>query len=929
MIRTLRHQNIGSRIFVAGLILAGSALSALGQGITKQSPPPNKKFVVEIVEEDVDIPVVRVFKFNGGLRTFFWQQPLMDQAEADLAQSVDYEECASAISSDGESVLLHEHNVGSPVFVRVVRRDGANKGFHLDDFHESLPGWKEHELRETKAGEHLVVNLIDQKPPSYAVWESTAGKWAELNLQTLQISSPGADREKTLNQLGLRQAREEIRRYQPEFLSKAITSFRQPLRRLVPALVSEEEDAAIFFPTSAYQFIAHQKQPQDRRLINRLLEAAPSPDYFEGFRILGVGSIERMRGDELMARWEGNTSRAFSYSAPGGLAANEKHYSLARVQGVLRLPFQPPDNGGLVRIFLIPDDLKKEGWDKNDRVWETSRKVASSLYHFGSENRSEFSFGFSTISPGKYRLKAVWDKRPPHAGRADSKAEITTPGDYESNETETFLLEPGDIRRGFILECTNQVGQAAEYFAADEVWKLENPAIYETNRFELGMRSLFEGAVSDLILKTNKTRSGFRLKWMQYTELDSWTTPTRSLSLSFGVPRVTEEGGEGSEVDYRVVLVDQHGCKFHGDTFPGSRHRVATFEMVPMSEDQFTVEIHSEEIQEPQETIVASFVMRNPLKGSPRNLEARETPVTAEADSLQIFLNKVEIGATDLFYWLSSSEIYGVPRVPINAADHSFSFKINGKPDTSWRKRSGAFIDRWGQPAGSVNDFCTEETEFTYRAAFIRDPATGEFGAEEKFVVPLETVPGLAESIPLNKAVILQNQRFRFLSVGGPGEFVYQDGQLVSSTNLPPRSTAYSTGHRDFFMKPRSSRSGVSPLMSMTENQTVVTRFPHLVCLRPQLGNSAATMPLEIDLVEKDPSIADANPWSTFTSGCILPSTPWSPFSFFALKLKPGSTNKQITLVVQKPVVAEFAVKIPKGSRAKPGTKEAQISTID
>ena len=63
---------------------------------------------------------------------------------------------------------------------------------------------------------------------------------------------------------------------------------------------------------------------------------------------------------------------------------------------------------------------------------------------------------------GSYRVKAIWDKRPPYQQNAQA-----TSGDYESIEAGPFEVRP-NATTNITFHCTNRVGEAANYYQADE-----------------------------------------------------------------------------------------------------------------------------------------------------------------------------------------------------------------------------------------------------------------------------------------------------------------------------------------------------------------------------------------------------------------------------------------------------------------------------
>jgi len=83
---------------------------------------------------------------------------------------------------------------------------------------------------------------------------------------------------------------------------------------------------------------------------------------------------------------------------------------------------------------------------------------------------SEVPFAFRTVMPGKYFIKAVWDKRAPFTDFEKPGA-----GDYESALTGPVELKAGMELMSIVLACTNRGPEGLEYYKADEqaarLWK--------------------------------------------------------------------------------------------------------------------------------------------------------------------------------------------------------------------------------------------------------------------------------------------------------------------------------------------------------------------------------------------------------------------------------------------------------------------------
>lgn len=119
---------------------------------------------------------------------------------------------------------------------------------------------------------------------------------------------------------------------------------------------------------AAYRYLAHRKQPEDKRFLEGLLQYPLVPSGPNPIAIMSVGSgiysPERALGDELLAQWQ-NKPASWSASAEERAAfayvANTRLKYLGGAAGVVWLPFEASQKFGPLSVFLIPAQLSKSG----------------------------------------------------------------------------------------------------------------------------------------------------------------------------------------------------------------------------------------------------------------------------------------------------------------------------------------------------------------------------------------------------------------------------------------------------------------------------------------------------------------------------------------------------------------------------------------
>jgi hypothetical protein len=254
-------------------------------------------------------------------------------------------------------------------------------------------------------------------------------------------------------------------------------------------IVREAEEASAeraieseMFPEAAGWFLLARKHPEDKKYIEWLLRVPLPSTEFSTMRTgpdgwtAGQYSLKRALGDQLLAVWEGKLDRR-QVKAPwdsGGLEADGQAHYLGSISGKVKLPFPVPDKAGAVWVYLIPGEVAPGDWVKNPAVvriaWDIDRftgefseglPVFPGLSKLGEGKRvDQLKFSFGTLSPGEYKLKAVWDHRPPMTSTTNKDNAIPLPADYESTETGRVRITEGQALTDIILECPNRVGKA-------------------------------------------------------------------------------------------------------------------------------------------------------------------------------------------------------------------------------------------------------------------------------------------------------------------------------------------------------------------------------------------------------------------------------------------------------------------------------------
>jgi len=917
----------------------------------------NKKFSAVLYQTRLDRPTLAVYEHGGDAPKRIWARPLAAEKKEDASELMDVTQFRIRVWNDGSAVILQaQYAHGEEVALRAITKGGRDKSFAMEEFEELmeelLPEVEDAaEFGSQRHGLELLLN----DPKLYAIWDVPTASWVALDLGTMKFQAADEGLKKRLNELGLEKARGIARQQQPSALQKILSKVAEKAAAIVPDLAlgggsgeSELEEAK-----AAFRFLAWQKKPEDKEAIERLLEGKPNlsisttfsegPGDYEAW--LASESWERRLGDELLAAWEGQPmeeeeeSEFFPHYAP-----RLRLHRFGSIAGEVNLPFAAPDQPGIAWIYLIPANTREGAWERSKEIEKVSFDLDLKSMGGQDDYRLErLNFAFDTITPGKYRLKAVWDRRAPFAEKNDEAVAVPGPGDYESAESAVIELAAG-IRVGDIeLFCTNRSGKADAFYAEDDKWKKEHLASEEEEEMQelpdgrlMKEKVLAGGSGADWVARTNENKGNIvlnRLRLVQSTGPEP-EQASKHLEIKFSMPK-------GKRDEYPSImarLVDEHGCKFetHGYGSSGRTYEIS-FAMVPYGATQITLEILRQDLYDEngrpfrsgmRETLLSSHGLSNHFGVKPAEWQADELPAKKDLDIVSVELARFNPEAEELPLEVAEqirSRLYTGGEA--KRAESEFTFAREGKPAKGWHKVAGQFEDRWGNKAGSLAGFCREEELFRYGVEFARDAERAEFLPEEKWEVRVGKIPGAGESVKLGLTNEIQGVKLRLYSIGGTGQFTYRNGELVSAekgireSGIAPGLGGQGRGLQPkLVLKTETGEATTRPkrfVGARPASETVIlaSKIPHLACRVPELNKETHFALLERDLSVEEPMNAKedrtgfGNGFYVCRYGFVWT---YSPVQFLPLDYRGGDTDRTLTFIVQKSRKAEFVLRVPK-----------------
>jgi len=168
-------------------------------------------------------------------------------------------------------------------------------------------------------------------------------------------------------------------------------------------------------------------------------------------------SHKRETADQILARWDGKDSDNT------GLGSSDNYQFLGTLKCSVAFTAAPAKKEGTIRVYLIPESIPLKEWASERPAQYLIADLNYSYPYVFEDDRGRdgslsdlVSFIIYGVTPGRYRLKAVWDKTAPF----EKKDEIVCRprlGDYESATSPVISIRKGSATEGAKIECTKLV----------------------------------------------------------------------------------------------------------------------------------------------------------------------------------------------------------------------------------------------------------------------------------------------------------------------------------------------------------------------------------------------------------------------------------------------------------------------------------------
>jgi hypothetical protein len=169
------------------------------------------------------------------------------------------------------------------------------------------------------------------------------------------------------------------------------------------------------------------------------------------FAIFGQ-STKRQKADQILSRWDG-----FERPSIGGI--QDSYNFLGTVEGSVELPVAPATEEGFLRVQLVPAGGELGRWN----VVPSEQKVVADLrfarpraYRNGEFRDfplgNSIEFAIYGVTPGKYRVQALWDRKPPFCAAITNRCEPSQ-GDVVSIHSPLVEVSKGKASRNIQVDC--------------------------------------------------------------------------------------------------------------------------------------------------------------------------------------------------------------------------------------------------------------------------------------------------------------------------------------------------------------------------------------------------------------------------------------------------------------------------------------------
>lgn len=264
--------------------------------------------------------------------------------------------------------------------------------------------------------------FFDEKEPIFCLWIDWDARWIAWNMETGELHAVSADQK---NRWDTR------------------------CRAIMLDLIKNGKADILEF-----EFLGKLKNPQDKPLIQKLLN---DTDFKPGYSTVSDSitftseSPRRRAAEKILAKWE-NDQADVEY--------RENYVFLGSAELTVVFPSPPKKDEGNLIVYLVEDSTGL--LDVKSSIPQHYLFLdLKSFYPFNfnkirsSQLSKTVNFSIKGITPGKYKVIAVWDREKPFMG--EKPPFIPAKGDIVSDDTVKIEIKAGQTTKNVSIQCTNPI----------------------------------------------------------------------------------------------------------------------------------------------------------------------------------------------------------------------------------------------------------------------------------------------------------------------------------------------------------------------------------------------------------------------------------------------------------------------------------------
>ena len=205
---------------------------------------------------------------------------------------------------------------------------------------------------------------------------------------------------------------------------------------------------------SAVQFLGRFKKQQDREIIESFLADTDFRTWYEEknkkFIRYYCWSAKRSLAESVLAEWDGEPVKDSSVTG-------QKYNYLGVVDGTIKLPRPPEAGDHYLCIYLIPGSTAPDKWYEKVPAHRLTARFGKFSFHNRQWPGSNIPFLIQGVTPGDYRVKAVWDIAEPFCFGDKYIKGPPQEGDYVSVESSVITVDAGKPVKNVRVDCTHAV----------------------------------------------------------------------------------------------------------------------------------------------------------------------------------------------------------------------------------------------------------------------------------------------------------------------------------------------------------------------------------------------------------------------------------------------------------------------------------------